>query len=502
MKDNPIDLTGSKILIVDDQPTTVDVLRERLESQGYRISVATGGERALELANRIKPDLILLDIRMPGISGLETCRRLKQNESTQALPVIFITAYNETEQVIAGFQAGGVDYICKPFEPEEALIRIKTHLTNAQLTKALVEEKQRLEQEMLQRKRAEDALQTADEHLSLISQQEAKRWGVELIAQSQTMAKLMAHIRRLHNHDTTNVLILGESGTGKEMVARAIHFGSPRAENPFIPVNCAAISKTLAESEFFGYVRGAFTGAEKDKKGYFELANGGTLFLDEVGEMPLELQAKLLRVLEDKRFMPVGGGHEKRVDVRILSATNVELEKKIAAGEFREDLYHRLAVFPVTLPPLRERKEDIPLLVSHFLNRLAVEMRLKKPQLSEEALTALKSYHFPGNIRELKNIIERALIESGGATIQPEHLHLTSHSESASDLTESHTLIQHILSGKMGFSEAVARFQQQVVKQVLAACHGNGYQAAELLQMHRPNLTRLIKRLKMDEVSK
>ena len=363
-------------------------------------------------------------------------------------------------------------------------------------------ENSELQAEIQRREQAEDALQTADEHLSMISQQEAARWGVELIARSETMARIIANIRRLHSNETTNVLISGESGTGKEMVARAIHFGGPRAEKPFIAVNCSAISSALAESEFFGHLRGAFTGADRNKKGYFELANGGTLFLDEIGEMPFELQAKLLRVLEGGRFIPVGGAHEKHVDVRILSATNVDLEGKIADGEFREDLYHRLAVFPVALPPLRERKEDIPLLVDHFLSQFATEMRLEKPKLSEDALTGLKSYHFPGNIRELKNIIERALIESGGTTIQPEHLHVTPESEGTSrsrEDGENRSPIQKILSREIGYSEVLTDFQRQVITQVLSACDGNRYRAAELLQMHRPNLTRLIKRLEIDE---
>ncbi|MBI1929038.1 sigma-54-dependent Fis family transcriptional regulator [Candidatus Poribacteria bacterium] len=462
MNQEQIDLTGSQILIVDDQLPTVDILRRTLEVKGYRISLAPSGEIALELAARTAPDLILLDLLMPGIDGFETCRRLKGHESSQEIPVIFITAHDETDRVIEGFRVGGVDYISKPFQTEEVLIRVETHLKNAQLTKALLQKNIELQQEIQRRKQAEDALQMADEQLTLISQQEAKRWGIEgFVSQSPTMSEILANIRRLHHNDTTRVLIQGETGTGKEMIARAIHYGGPRSKGPFFTLNCSAIPSGLAEATLFGHIRGAFTGAETDRKGYFELANNGTLFFDEIGEMPFELQAKLLRALENGVFMPVSGTHEKHTDVRILSATNVDLTAKIVAGKFREDLYYRLAGFVVTVPPLRERKEDIPLLVSHFLSRLATEMRVEKPALSEGALAALTSYPFPGNIRELRNIIERALIESGCRTIQPEHLHLTPRLTTSSSSADESSLIQEILAGDTGYSQWIASNDRQ-----------------------------------------
>jgi DNA-binding NtrC family response regulator len=386
----------------------------------------------VRIATRALPDIILLDIVMPpGIDGYEVCRQLKQNQSTAPIPVIFITIKEEKESLLEGFRVGGVDYITKPFEKEEVLVRVENHLKINRLTKELLQKNseltlanQKLKQEITRREQAEDALETADEHLSIISQQEAERWGIAgFVAQSKTMAEIMEEIRKVQKVSKMSVLITGESGTGKELIARAIHFGGPRAKKAFIPVNCSAIPSELAESTLFGHIRGAFTGANADRKGYFELANEGTLFLDEIGDLPIELQPKLLRVLENGCFIPVGGTRQKCVDVRVIAATNADIQAKIAEGKFREDLYYRLARFIVVVPPLRERPEDIPLLAAHFLSLFATEMGLKQPPLSHDALVALESYPFPGNVRELKNIIERALIESGGGEILPEHLY-------------------------------------------------------------------------------
>jgi DNA-binding NtrC family response regulator len=437
--------TSAEILIVDDVPANLRILSDALEPEGYQILAAPSGEVALQIVKRAMPDLIILDVLMPGIDGFETCRKLKESESTRNIPVIFVTAKGETQDVVEGFRTGGVDYITKPFEKEEVLSRVRNHLEISRLTRELrqmaselLEKNRELEQEIIKREQAEkdrdeaeDARRKSDERLSLISEQEAKRWGIEgFIGKSKTVADILDNIRRLHNTDTTHVLVTGESGTGKELIARAIHFGGIRARGPFIPVNCSAIPAELAESEFFGHVKGAFTGAISARRGYFEMADGGTLFLDEIGDMPVELQAKLLRVLEDGLFTPVGGTRERRVDIRILSATNTDLEARIEEGTFRSDLYFRLARFRVDVPPLREHPEDIPLLTDHFLNLFAAEMGIRKPDLSQEALVALTSYSFPGNVRELKNVMERALIESRGTTIQPEHLHFLSTSTS------------------------------------------------------------------------
>ncbi len=448
---------NAKILIVDDIPANLNLLRQNLESSGYKVVAVPDGARALQVVERTEPDVILLDILMPEMDGFETCRRLKANPTTADIPVIFITAKDETESVVEGFHLGGVDYITKPFKEEEVLVRVQTHLKIHRLTQELIQKNRELQAEIARREqaeaareKAEDALMKADEELSMLSQKEAEYWGIDgFIGKSQTIKKILNEVRQLQGVGTTSVLITGESGTGKELIARALHYGSARARGRFIPVNCSAIPSELVESTLFGHLKGAFTGASEPKRGYFELADGGTLFLDEIGEMPFDLQAKLLRVLEDGAFTPVGGTVQKRADVRVLAATNADIQKKIAGGTFRSDLYFRLARFIVEVPPLRERREDIPLLVEHFLKMFAAEMGINRrmeerkdgrregealtiqpsnlptfqpPRLSSEALEALMRYDFPGNARELKNIIEGALILSRGGIIHPEHL--------------------------------------------------------------------------------
>ncbi len=495
MNKSPIAPTRAEILIVDDIPDNLNLLCHTLESKGYNIIAAPSGEIALQIATQIEPDLILLDIMMPEMDGFETCRRIKSDERLSDIPVIFITARHETESLIEGFRAGGVDYITKPFEEEEVLVRVQTHLKIHRLTQELIQKNRELEQEIATRVQAEaardiaeDARKTADEKLSLLSQRDAERWGIEgFVGQSKTIGKILEDVRRLQTTGTTSVLITGESGTGKELIARAIHFGGPRKKGGFIPVNCSAIPGDLAESLFFGHIRGAFTGAMTERKGYFELADGGTLFLDEIGEMPLQLQVKLLRVLEDGSFVPLGGTDEKHVDVRILAATNVDIQAKIAEGAFREDLYFRLAIFTVTVPPLRERPSDIPLLVNHFLQMFAIEMAIETPVLNDEALSALMDYAFPGNVRELKNIIERALIESGGREIRPEHLHFTQLRESAAaTLPTDDSEVNHIKSLPLNLQQTEAILIQRALEQT----NGNISEAARLLGIGRQTLYR------------
>ena len=491
-----IHLAESKILIVDDVPANLDLLRQTLESKAYNISVAPSGEVALSIIRRAVPDLILLDVVMPGMDGFETCRRLKANPTTADIPVIFLTAMNEQDSVLEGFRVGGVDYITKPFQNEEVLLRIETHLKIDRLTKVLIEANtelatmnQNLQQEIAKREKAEEALQTADEQLSTISRQEAERWGIDgFIGKSKTIGEILSDVRKLQHARTTNVLITGESGTGKELIARAIHYGSFR-KGQFVPVNCSAIPSGLAESAFFGHVRGAFTGADTDRKGCFELADGGTLFLDEIGDMPLELQTKLLRVLEDGYITPVGGTRPNHVDVRVLSATHANLSTRISEGKFREDLYFRLAGFPVVVPPLRDRKEDIPLLAHHFLRMWATEMGRAVPSLSSDAIEVLESYAFPGNVRELKNIIERAIIESGGTEIQPKHLFFRPHIVTSTTLSTSNLSITEDLS----LDEMI----QARIEQVLKQTGGNQSEAARRLKISRDQLRYRIEKYQM-----
>lgn len=495
MDKSQIDTMSAEILIVDDELSSLNVLRQVLEAEGYKIIGVPSGEIALQIAAPTQPELILLDIMMePGIDGFEVCRRLKADKATADIPVIFITGLTETDNVIEGFRVGGVDYITKPLKEEEVLIRVRTHLKIHRLTQALLQKNNELQEQISMRKQAENernqteyALRIADEQLSIISQREAERWGLAgFIGKSQTIAEILKKVARLQNTGTMNVLITGESGTGKELIARAIHFGGPRSKLPFIPVNCSAIPRDLAESEFFGHLRGAFTGAHTDRKGYFEQANGGTLFLDEIGDMPFELQAKLLRVLEDGYFIPVGGTREKHVDVRILSATNTDLQAKIAAGAFREDLYFRLAQIPVEVPPLRDRKEDIPLLAEHFLNLFATDMGTPKPALSQEALSALESHSFRGNVRELKNIIAYALFESEGKEIQPEHLYFAPTVSPTSTSTASPDSDEGASEIPLNLNEA----EIYLIKRALRLTGDNISEAARLLGVSRRKIYR------------
>ena len=434
MKPNPVNLAGAKVLVVDDVVANRNLLSQTLESAGYTVSAAPSGEVALEIARLDVPDLVLLDIMLPGLDGFEVCRQLKDDSRTRTTPVVFITAKDETPSVVEGFRAGGVDYITKPFQTDEVLARVETHLRISRLTQALADKNtelsvanERLQKEISRRREAEDGRRAADEQLSVYASREAERWGIAgFIGKSPTLKRILDDVRRLQAVGATSVLITGESGTGKELIARAIHFGGVKAGGPFIPVNCSAIPDELAESMLFGHVRGAFTGAHTERKGCFELAHGGTLFLDEISELPVTLQPKLLRVLEDGIVMPVGATQERHVETRVLAASNADFRQRIAVGRFRQDLYFRLARFTVEVPPLRDRREDIALLVDHFLGLFAGEMNLPKPTLGAPALAVLQAYDFPGNVRELKNIVERSLIESGGAEIQSEHLHFLS----------------------------------------------------------------------------
>ncbi|MBT3341530.1 MAG: sigma 54-interacting transcriptional regulator [Gemmatimonadetes bacterium] len=437
MADTELDVRGSRILVVDDTPANLEVLCLALETSGYQVMFADAGQTALDLAARFAPELILLDVTMPGMDGFEVCRRLQQDEQTRSIPVIFLTARGDVDNVVEGLESGGVDYVIKPFRKEEVMARVRTQLERVQLLRELVTKSKQLEEqaqqlsqknrdleeEMERRERLTNERDELADRLSHLTQLEVERHGVAgFIGRSPAVQEVLEEIELLRQSHAVSVLVAGESGTGKEGIARAIHFGGSRTKGPFVAVNCAAIPSNLAESSFFGHMRGSFTGAHDAHKGYFEQADGGTLFLDEVGDLPLELQAKLLRTLETASVMPVGGTQEKAVDVRIVSATHRDLTALILQDRFREDLYFRLAGFSVTLPPLRDRREDIAMLVDHFLQEFSKEMGGESPGMSREALSLLEDHEFPGNVRELKNLMEYALIKSQGALIRSEHL--------------------------------------------------------------------------------
>jgi len=425
MDEATVDLSAAQILVVDDEPANIDVLRQALEAEGYEVMVASSGKVALALAERFEPDLVLLDVTMPEMDGFEVCRQFKQREVTRTIPVIFLTGRDDTVALMEGFHVGGVDYVIKPFQIEEVLVRIHTHLEKAKLVRALSEKNTALEAEIARRQAISRERNQLAGRLSLANQREAQHWGLgEFVSQSLTIKKILEDIDLLRNTQRTSVLIEGESGTGKELIARAIHASGSHREGPFVPINCASIPRELADSLLFGHLKGAFTGADQEQIGYFELAHGGTLFLDEVATMPLELQPKLLRVLEERTVLPLGERTSRSVNVRVVAATNDNLAARAEEGGFRQDLYYRLAGFAVRVPPLRERREDIGLLARHFLDIFAREMGIETPEISVEALDNLERYRFPGNVRELKNLVERALIESRGGEIRPEHLPL------------------------------------------------------------------------------
>jgi DNA-binding NtrC family response regulator len=479
-------MTPERILIIDDSPANIGLLSEELERKGHEILTASDGDSGLRIAGLAKPSLILLDVMMPLLGGMATCRKLKMAEATRDIPVIFITARQDTESVLSGFRNGAVDYIHKPFHLEEVLSRVETHLQIGRLTRELRARNEELETEIARRREAEEARHTADERYSRLSADEALRWGISgFVGESRTVRKIVEEVKRVYRFANTSVLIQGESGTGKELVSRAIHHGSTRAVAPFIPVNCVAIPAELAESMLFGHVRGAFTGATNDRKGWFELANHGTLFLDEIGDMSVSLQGKLLRVLEDGEILPVGSAKPIRVDVRVIAASNADLPGKILDGSFRQDLYFRLARYVVDMPPLRERLDDLSLLIGHFLRLFSNEMGMSPPVVTPEALALLEAYTFPGNVRELKNVIERALIESGGEPIRRRHIHLleavprrqTSASAAAGPSSETIPL-------------NLDAAEQVLIQRALDQSGGNVAEAARLLGVNRSRIYR------------
>jgi DNA-binding NtrC family response regulator len=385
--------TGT-ILIVDDELLNRDLLEQELVEAGYRALSAENGEQAIKLAIDAHPELILLDAMMDGLDGFATCERLKASDATRGIPVVFLTALADTEVKLRAFRAGAVDYVTKPFQTEELLARVGAHI--------------RLRREIEAHRKSKSTIQY------LVEEIRAERHA--MVGESPALRRVLEQVGQVAKTDTT-VLIQGETGTGKELVARAIHDASARRERPLVKLNCAALPRELVESELFGHEKGAFTGALQQRRGRFELADGGTLFLDELGELPLEAQAKLLRVLQEREFERVGGSRTLRVDVRVIAATNRDLQSQVAAGRFRADLFYRLNVFPIAVPALRERRDDIGRLVQHFAEQTARKLGRQLEGVSPSFLESAAAYHWPGNIRELENVVERAMIMSRGTQL-------------------------------------------------------------------------------------
>ena len=445
---------NARILCVDDGPRNLSLLDAMLSPRGYQVISAASGPEALEKIKTERIDLCLLDVMMPGMDGFEVCRRIKADELHSNIPVVMITSYADMENRIRGIEAGAEDFISKPFQCAEVMARIKMLLQvkflndrraqlEADLQKAhdnlelIVSERTgeltstnlQLTQEIEERKKAEESLQGTYAEIKglkdrlqaenvYLRQEVAREYNFgEIIGQSEVLSHVFLRVEQVAPMNAT-VLLLGETGTGKGVVARAIHSSSSRKDRPLITVNCTTLPATLVESELFGREKGAFTGSDTRQLGRFELADGGTIFLDEIGEMPMELQSKLLRIIQDGEFERLGSSRTIKTDVRIIAATNRNLTEEIRAGRFREDLFYRLNVFPITLPPLRQRKEDIPLLVNHFVAKFNKKMGRKIETISKDTLNALLEYRWPGNVRELESVIERAVITSQGTTLQ------------------------------------------------------------------------------------
>jgi DNA-binding NtrC family response regulator len=452
---------GAAVLIVDDDASARRLLQVRLQALGCESITAADGKEALEVLRRNLPAAMLLDLEMPRMGGLELLRELRQ--SGIDVPAIVITAHGSIETAVEAMKEGAYDFLLKPFDPHHLEIVVRKTLERRRLLEA-----NQLLRDTL-------AARTPD----ILGESGAIRRAVD-VAKKAAMSN-------------ATVLLLGESGTGKEVFANAIHRWSGRKDKSFIIVNCVALSEHLLESELFGHERGAFTGAHQTKKGKFELAHGGTVFLDEIGDMPAALQAKLLRVLQDHRFERVGGTQPIHADIRIIAATNRDIGGAVKDGHFREDLYYRLNVVSLTLPPLRERRDDIPFLARHFVTVYAAETKKTVGGITADAMDLLTRHPWPGNVRELANAIERAVVLCGGFEIGPEDLAL-----SVPGAPSGATPLSVAAAGR-GFFAQVETFKQNIIKAALIETRGNQTKAAELLGLQRTHLVKLLRALKIRE---
>ncbi|MBE0500228.1 MAG: sigma-54-dependent Fis family transcriptional regulator [Desulfuromonadales bacterium] len=435
------------VLVIDDDDSLRRVIEYTLDEAGFKVLTASDGRKGLQLFKEELPPVVLTDIQMPGISGYDVLQSIRT--SHPEVRVIIVTAFGTVEQAVDAMKDGAFDYLTKPFSRDELTLVVKRAFTFLELK----EENVRLKQEL--------SVKVDFDHL---------------VGISDAMQTVFERVRRVAPSDAA-VLIGGESGTGKELIARAIHYGSSRRDGPFVPVNCAAIPAELLESELFGHVKGAFTGAVRDRKGKFEQANGGTLFLDEIGDLSPHLQPKLLRVLQEMEIEPVGADQLRKIDVRIVSASNRNLEEEIKTGDFREDLYYRLSVIPVNLPPLRERKQDIPVLVQHFLDLHSQDERL---EMSREAMSKMMTYLWPGNVRELQNVVEQVIILRRGKTIEVQDLP----QKVTETVVSRRSQVLNLPEG--GFS--LVELEKEAVLQALQRCNWNQTRAAAFLQVPRHTL--------------
>ncbi len=443
---------NAKILIVDDEKTIRESLKVILEDEGYSANIAGDGAKALEEIKNNNYDIVISDIKMPNIDGMELLE--KASEISPNTFFIIMTAYASVQTAIDALRKGAYDYLIKPVEFEDLIIRIKRLLAYKNL---------------------------AAENKALRQRISSPTGFQNLIGKSDTMQRVYKLIQQVAPTNST-VLIVGKSGTGKELVAKAVHYKSLRKENIFLPVNCGAISETLIESELFGHKKGSFTGATEDKPGLFKVADGGTLFLDEIGDLPLNLQVKLLRVLEDRQFLPVGGTKPIKTNIRLIAATNQNLKEKMKAGEFREDLFYRLNVIEIELPSLNERKEDIPLLVNHFIEKYCDEMGRKVIGVDNDTMRYLMAHDWHGGVRELENVIERALIFAENNVITPKDLTENIRGDKASSYPDS-------------LKEAVKDFEKDHILKTIKKYEYNKDEVSQALQIGLSSLYRKMEEL-------
>jgi len=435
----------AQILIVDDAQDTVEILRRTLQSEGYRVFSAPDVPRAIDILQQTPFDLVITDYKMPKVSGMELVKHVRENfKDTE---IVMITGYPSIDGAVGAVKAGAAEYLQKPFTDEELLSAVRGVLGKLRM--------RRTAQSQIRRSHAPQGF----------------------VGESRAMKEVFRQVDKAAPTAAT-VLITGESGTGKELVARAIHYSSPRAAAPFVPVNCSAIPETLLESELFGYVKGAFTGANESRAGFFQTADGGTIFLDEISATTPSTQVKLLRVLQEREVCMVGSTRPRKVDIRILAATNKDLLRLIEHQSFREDLYFRLNVITIALPPLRERGDDVLLLIQHFARKVASELGKPVPQFSDQALQVLRNYHWPGNVRELENVMQRLVVMTDTDIIEvadlPALMHLSA------------------LRGR-GFSRTLAEVETEYIRNVLDSVGGNRTRAAEILDIDRKTLRERLK---------
>jgi len=450
----------AKILIVDDDQDIVTMLQDRLDASGYKTVTAGDGQRGLELIEQESPNLVLLDLYLPRLKGMDVLKRLAQSRQIEELPVIVMTAAGTIPDAVEAMRQGAYDFLTKPLEKDHLLIVIQKALERDSLKRQV-------------------AVLKSDLH---------NRYAT-IVGNSPKIRAIIESAQRAAKSDA-GVLLLGESGTGKELFARSIHQWSPRQGSPMVVINCVALTETLLENELFGHERGAFTGADRQQKGKLEMADGGTVFLDEIGDMSLPLQAKLLRVLQDREFHRVGGTRPVSVNVRFIAATNKDLKQAVKAGQFREDLFFRLNVVSFTLPPLRERTEDIATLADFFLERHAIEAKRPGMTLSPAARAALTRYPWPGNIRELDNVISRAVVLSPSDVIEPDVLALSPDEPIRTAGGEDLPYLN------LTYHESMEAHSAYIIERALGKAGGNQTKAAELLDLQRTYLARLIKQRK------